>query len=212
MSEKQVDYSVYLVTERSYLNKLSLEDTIEEALKGGAGIVQLREKNMSTRDFWQLALDVKKITDQYRVPLLINDRLDIALAVEASGVHIGQEDMPVLVARKLLGPEKILGVSAGTLDEAFQAEQAGADYLGVGALFPTATKTDANPVSRSVLQQICSQVSIPVVGIGGINENTIGELKGTGIAGVAVVSAIMGKEDPKRATAHLKGIMGTINL
>ncbi len=212
MSEKQVDYSVYLVTERSYLNKLSLEDTIEEALKGGAGIVQLREKNMSTRDFWQLALDVKKITDQYRVPLLINDRLDIALAVEASGVHIGQEDMPVAVARKLLGPEKILGVSAGTLDEAFLAEQAGADYLGVGALFPTATKIDANPVTRSVLQQICSQVSIPVVGIGGINENTIGELKGTGIAGVAVVSAIMGKEDPKRATAHLKGIMGTINL
>jgi thiamine-phosphate pyrophosphorylase len=183
---------------------MSIEETVEQAILGGVTIVQLREKDISTLEFYNTAIRVKSVTDKYNIPLIINDRLDIAMAVDAAGLHVGQDDMPARVARTLLGKGKILGVSARTIDEALSAEEDRADYIGVGAVFPTDTKKDAKQVDFNKLKAITGAVSIPVVAIGGINKENAGMLEGTGIKGIAVVSAIMGKEDIRKASMDLK--------
>lgn len=204
--DNQLNLQLYIVTDRAWLNGKRLEDQVEAAILGRATIVQLREKSLSGRDFYQTALNIKGITDRYRIPLIINDRLDIALAVDAAGLHVGQRDLPPVIARRLLGPEKILGVSVTNLEEAIRAEEDGADYLGVGAVFPTGTKQDAATVDFPELKKITGAVRIPVVAIGGINENNALQLKGGGIRGIAVVSAVFGKEDPEKAAAKMRQI------
>ena len=206
MSRKDTDYSVYLVTDSRNNTEEEFLSTIEEAIKGGTTIVQLREKTASTRDFYQLALKVKEITSKYGVPLLINDRIDIAIAIDSDGVHVGQDDMPADVARAIIGDEKILGVSASTVDEAIKAQVDGADYIGSGAVFPTSSKDDADSVSKEELKEIVDSVDIPVVAIGGINLENASSLKDTGIAGFSVISAIMYAEDSKVASSKLKEI------
>ena len=201
-----INYKLYLVTDRNLLKNTDLYTAVEEAIEGGVTLVQLREKNMSTLEFYNEAVDIKKVTDRYNVPLLINDRLDIALAVDAAGLHIGQSDMPAAVARKLLGVDKILGVSARTVDEAVEAEKDGADYLGVGAVFPTTSKDDADSVSFEILKQIKETVSIPVVAIGGINEKNAAMLKPANIDGISVISAILGFDDIRNAAKRLASI------
>jgi thiamine-phosphate pyrophosphorylase len=204
------DYTLYLVTDRRLLHNMSIEEVVEQAVQGGATIVQLREKDITTREFFNIAGRVKKITDKYNIPLIINDRLDIALAVDAAGLHVGQDDMPSRAARLLLGKGKILGVSASTIDEALHAEEDGANYIGVGAVFPTGTKKDTAQISVHELRAIVGAVKIPVVAIGGINEKNVGMLENTGIKGIAVVSAIMGKENIKKASLDLKSKLGFI--
>ena len=206
MSRKDIDYSVYLVTDSRNNTEEEFLYAIEEAIKGGTTIVQLREKTASTRDFYQLALKVKEITSKYGVPLLINDRIDIAIAIDSDGVHVGQDDMPADVARAIIGDEKILGVSASTVVEAKKAQIDGADYIGSGAVFPTSSKDDADSVSKEELKEIVDSVDIPVVAIGGINLDNASLLKDTGIAGFSVISAIMYAEDPKLASSQLKEI------
>ena len=206
MKKEDIDYSVYLVTDRRDKTDEEFLNIIEEAIKGGTTIVQLREKTASTKEFYELALKVKEITSRYGVPLLINDRIDIALAVDSEGVHIGQDDMPADIAREIIGEEKILGVSASTVEEAKKAEIDSADYIGSGAVFPTATKDDADSVSKEELKEIADSIDIPVVAIGGITIENAHTLKGSGIAGFSVVSAIMSAEDPKEASGKLKEI------
>lgn len=206
MKKEDIDYSVYLVTDRRNKADEEFLNIIEEAIKGGTTIVQLREKTASTKEFYELALKVKEITSRYGVPLLINDRIDIALAVDSEGVHIGQDDMPAIVARKLIGDDKILGVSASTVEEAKKAEIDDADYIGSGAVFPTSTKDDADSVSKEELKEIVDSIDIPVVAIGGITLENAGSLKESGISGFSVVSAIMSAEDPKEASLKLKEI------
>lgn len=206
MSMKDIDYSLYLVTDHRNKTEEEFLNIIEEAIKGGTSIVQLREKTASTKDFYQLALKVKEITTRYDVPLLINDRMDIALAVDSEGVHLGQDDMPADIARKIIGDDKILGVSASTVEEAIKAQIDGADYIGSGAVFPTATKDDADSVSKEELKSIVDSIDIPVVAIGGITIENASELKDTGIAGFSVVSAIMSADDPKEASQKLREI------
>ena len=203
---KDIDYSLYLVTDHRNKTEEEFLNIIEEAIKGGTSIVQLREKTASTKDFYQLALKVKEITTRYDVPLLINDRMDIALAVDSEGVHLGQDDMPADIARKIIGDDKILGVSASTVEEAIKAQIDGADYIGSGAVFPTATKDDADSVSKEELKSIVDSIDIPVVAIGGITIENASELKDTGIAGFSVVSAIMSADDPKEASQKLREI------
>ena len=206
MKKEDIDYSVYLVTDRRNKTDEEFLNIIEEAIKGGTTIVQLREKDASTKEFYDLALRVKEITSKYGVPLLINDRIDIALAVDSEGVHIGQDDMPADIAREIIGEDKILGVSASTVEEAKKAEMDSADYIGSGAVFPTATKDDADSVSKDELKEIVDSIDIPVVAIGGITVENASTLKGSGIAGFSVVSAIMSAEDPKEASKKLKEI------
>ena len=206
MKKEDIDYSVYLVTGRRNKTDEEFLNIIEEAIKGGTTIVQLREKTASTKEFYDLALRVKEITSRYDVPLLINDRIDIALAVDSEGVHIGQDDMPADIAREIIGDDKILGVSASTVEEAKKAEIDSADYIGSGAVFPTATKDDADSVSKEELKEIVDSIDIPVVAIGGITVENAHTLKGSGIAGFSVVSAIMSAEDPKEASEKLKEI------
>ena len=206
MKKEDIDYSVYLVTDRRNKTDEEFLNIIEEAIKGGTTIVQLREKTASTKEFYDLALKVKEITSKYGVPLLINDRIDIALAVDSEGVHIGQDDMPADIAREIIGEDKILGVSASTVEEAKKAEIDSADYIGSGAVFPTATKDDADSVSKEELKEIVDSIDIPVVAIGGITVENAHTLKGSGIAGFSVVSAIMSAEDPKEASEKLKEI------
>ena len=206
MKKEDIDYSVYLVTDRRNKTDEEFLNIIEEAIKGGTTIVQLREKTASTKEFYDLALRVKEITSRYDVPLLINDRIDIALAVDSEGVHIGQDDMPADIAREIIGDDKILGVSASTVEEAKKAEIDSADYIGSGAVFPTATKDDADSVSKKELKEIVDSIDIPVVAIGGITVENAHTLKGSGIAGFSVVSAIMSAEDPKEASKKLKEI------
>ena len=184
----------------------TLEQAVEAAVKGGCTVVQLREKNCTSREFYELALSVKNITDYYGVPLIINDRLDIAAAVNADGVHLGQKDLPANIARAVLGESKIIGVSANNLEAALKAENDGADYLGIGAVFATGTKKDTKPVSTESLKEICSQVKIPVVAIGGIKRDNITLLNGTGISGVAVISSVIGKPDISSAARELKAL------
>ena len=206
MKKEDIDYSVYLVTDHRNTNDEEFLNIIEEAIKGGTTIVQLREKTASTKEFYQLALKVKEITSKYDVSLLINDRIDIALAVDSDGVHIGQDDMPADIARKIIGKDKILGVSAWTVAEAKKAEADGADYIGSGAVFPTATKDDADSVSKLQLKEIVHSIDIPVVAIGGITLENADTLKDTGIAGFSVVSAIMSADNPREASQKLKEI------
>ena len=206
MKKEDIDYSVYLVTDHRNTTDEEFLNIIEEAIKGGTTIVQLREKTASTKEFYQLALKVKEITSKYDVPLLINDRIDIALAVDSDGVHIGQDDMPAGIARKIIGKDKILGVSASTVAEAKKAEADGADYIGSGAVFPTATKDDADSVSKLQLKEIVHSIDIPVVAIGGITLENADTLKDTGIAGFSVVSAIMSADNPREASQKLKEI------
>ena len=206
MRKEDIDYSVYLVTDRRNKTDEEFLNIIEEAIKGGTTIVQLREKTASTKEFYELALRVKEITSRYGVPLLINDRIDIALAVDSEGVHIGQDDMPADIAREIIGEDKILGVSASTVEEAKKADIDSADYIGSGAVFPTATKDDADSVSKEELKEIVDSIDIPVVAIGGITVENANTLKGSGIAGFSVVSAIMSAEDPKEASRKLKEI------
>lgn len=198
-----IDYSLYLCTDRRLMTSPTIEASVESALRGGTTVIQLREKDCSSREFYELGLRVKKITERYHAPLIINDRVDIALAVGAAGVHVGQGDLPCKVVREIVGPDMIVGVSAATLDEAVQAEEDGADYLGVGAMYATATKTDTRPVSMEELLKIRAAVKIPIVVIGGINKQTLGNFKGTGVNGLAVVSAIVAQPDPEAAAREL---------
>lgn len=207
MNKRNIDYALYLVTDRGYLGGRDLTDCVEKAILGGVTLVQLREKDCSSREFYSMARKVKAVTDYYQVPLVINDRLDIALAVDAAGLHVGKQDLPAAVARKILGADKIMGVSAATLQEALQAQREGADYLGVGAMFPTPTKTDVRRVSLAELKEIKERLTVPVVAIGGISESNLPDLRKTGIDGVAVVSAILGQEDIRRAAGDLLRII-----
>lgn len=203
MKRKNIDYSLYLVTDRGLLAGKNLAETVEQAILGGVTLVQIREKACSTLTFYQEALKVREITLKYNIPLIVNDRLDIALAVDADGLHIGQADLPLTIARKILGPDKIIGVSAANLAEALTAEAAGADYLGVGAVFPTTTKDDADSVGLAELKRIKGAVTIPVVAIGGIQSENIEKVKVSGADGVAVVSAIIAAADPCCAAKRL---------
>ena len=204
--KKKIDYSIYLVTDRDLMSTETLEEAVEEAIKGGCTLIQLREKNCSSLDFYNTALNVKKITDKYNVALLINDRLDIALAVDAAGVHVGQSDLPCSVVRKIIGNDKIIGVSAGNLKDALKAQEDGADYIGVGAMYATGTKKDAKPTSMDELKKIRENVSIPIVVIGGINKDRIRDFDGIGIDGLAIVSAIIAQKDIRKATEEIKNI------
>ncbi|OOM82219.1 thiamine-phosphate synthase [Clostridium puniceum] len=202
----KIDYSIYLVTDRDLMSTKTLEEAVEQALIGGCTLVQLREKDCSSLDFYNTAVKVKKITDKYDVPLLINDRLDIALAVDAAGVHVGQSDLPVPVVRKIIGEDKIIGISTGTLEEALQGQKDGADYLGVGAMYATGTKKDANLTSIEELKKIRENISLPIVVIGGINKERIKDFEGSGIDGLAIVSAIIAQKDIVEAAREFKTI------
>lgn len=199
----EMDYSLYVCTDRDIMTTDTLEEAVELAIKGGATIIQLREKDCTSREFYELALSIKDITDAYEVPLIINDRLDIALAVHADGVHLGQSDIPVQVARNVMEPNCIVGATANTLEKAKEAWQSGADYLGVGDVFGSATKNDTKPVELKELKKICDTVKIPVVAIGGISKKNIHLLKDTGVAGVAVISAVLGQTDITAAAEEL---------
>ena len=192
---------LYLVTNRYQDSLESFLEKVETACRSGVTIIQLREKNLTTNQYYQLAKQVKEITDAYQVPLIIDDRLDVCLAVDAAGLHIGDDELPVSVARQVLGPEKILGVTAKTVKRALEAEEGGADYLGTGAIFPTTTKENAPITLISTLKTICQRVAIPVVAIGGLTSENIDQLAETGIAGVAVVRDLMQAEDIE-AKAH----------
>ncbi|NLY78281.1 MAG: thiamine phosphate synthase [Tissierellia bacterium] len=194
---------LYAITDSNMIGNSTLSEKVEEAILGGATMIQLREKNISKEKYLALAKEVKEITDKYNIPLIIDDEIDVALACNAEGVHVGQKDMDAATARRKIGPHKILGVSAETVEQALLAEKAGADYLGVGSMFPTSTKSDANLVSIEALKAICNAVKIPVVAIGGISKENISRLKDSGIVGVSIVSAIFGQEDVKEATGIL---------
>lgn len=194
---------LYAITDRTWLGEKSLPQVVEEAILGGVTFIQLREKNLSYDQFLKAAIEVKAVTDKYNVPFVINDNVDIAVEVGADGAHIGQSDEEIRVARAKLGTNKILGLSAGTLEEAIKAEKNGADYLGVGAVFDTSTKLDARTVSFEDLKKICDTVKIPVVAIGGISKDNVFELRGTGIAGISVVSAIFSQDNVKKAAEEL---------
>lgn len=202
----KIDYSIYLVTDRDLMSTETLEEAVEQSIIGGCTLVQLREKDCSSLEFYNTAVKVKKITDKFNVPLLINDRVDIALAVDAAGVHVGQSDIPATVVRKIIGEDKIIGVSTGSLEEALKAQKDGADYLGVGAMYATGTKKDANPTSMEELKKIRENISIPIVVIGGINKEKIKDFEGMGIDGLAIVSAIISQKDIAEATKELKSL------
>ena len=191
---------LYLVTNRYQDSLESFLEKVETACRSGVTIIQLREKNLTTNQYYQLAKQVKEITDAYQVPLIIDDRLDVCLAVDAAGLHIGDDELPVPVARQVLGPDKILGVTAKTIKRALEAEESGADYLGTGAIFPTTTKENAPITLISTLKTICQKVAIPVVAIGGLTSENIDQLIDTGIAGVAVVRDLMQAEDIEAKT------------
>ena len=201
--DKKVKYGIYLITDRDVLKGRDLIQSLEEAISGGASLVQLREKNATSLEFYKLALEVKKATQKHNIPLIINDRLDIAIAVDAEGVHLGQQDLPIAIARKILGQDKIIGASTANLGEALRAQDEGADYIGVGALFPTDTKTNTRKVTLDEIKNIKQKVIIPVVGIGGINEKNIKSVADTGVDGVALVSAILGCDNITERTRKL---------
>ena len=198
-----LDMTLYLVTDSTYHTEETFYKTIEEACQGGVTLVQLREN-------LEKAMKVKAITDRYQIPLIIDDRVDVAIACDAAGVHVGSSDLPVAVARKLLGPDKIVGATAKTVEAAKKAYEDGADYLGVGAIFPTTTKVVTIRTSVETLNEICQSVPIPAVAIGGLNDGNMDILKGGKMAGVAVVSAIMKAEDPKAAAARMKEHVGEL--
>lgn len=196
---------LYAVTDRTWLGDRSLADQVEDTLKGGATFIQLREKDLDFDDFVKEAQAIKKLTDAYKIPFVINDAVEVALAVDADGVHVGQDDIDAGELRKRIG-DKIIGVSADTVELALKAEADGADYIGVGAIYATATKMDAEVVAFETIAAICQAVSIPVVAIGGLNETNIHTLTGTGVDGVALVSAIFAKADIISATQELRSL------
>lgn len=215
MNKENINYRLYLCTDRVLLSKSKGNDSVDSkqlydavrlAVDGGVGIVQVREKNAAAVDFLNIVLQLKNVG----VPVIVNDRVDIAILADADGVHLGQKDLPADKVRELIGADKIIGVSAATVEEAVRAEKMGADYIGCGALFPTATKEGTRSVSRDLLKEICASVNIPVVGIGGINHENVMELAGTGIAGVAVISAVMGADDIKKAAADMYAAGGLL--
>ena len=197
---KPEELLLYAVTDRHWLNGATLISQVEAALKGGATFIQLREKNLDDKAFYQEALEIQKLCKEYKVPFVINDNVELAKKIGADGVHVGQSDMEALDVRKVLGDDKIIGVS----EQAELAEKHGADYLGVGAVFPTGSKNDATEVSFEMLQEICEHVHIPVIAIGGITRDNVVELSQSGICGIAVISAIFGQTDIEAATADLK--------
>lgn len=195
---------LYAITDRTWLGNNSLYEQVEAAIKGGATFIQLREKNLSYEKFLEEAKKIKEITDKYGVPFVINDNVEIAKEIDADGVHVGQSDTEAKRAREILGKDKIIGISAGNLKEAIDAEKNGADYIGIGAMFHTDTKSDATSVTFEEAKEITGKVNIPVVAIGGINSENILSLKGTGVDGVAVISAIFSHENIYDATHKLR--------
>lgn len=198
------DLLLYAVTDRHWLNGRTLVDVVKESLDGGVTMIQLREKSLDEGKFLEEAKELQALCRERHVPFIVNDNVDIAKAMDADGVHVGQDDMVALDARAKLGPDKLIGVSAHTVEEALLAEKQGADYLGVGAVFPTSSKSDVGEMSYETLKAICKAVSIPVVAIGGISGENVGKLAGSGICGVAVISAIYAAKDVKAAAADLK--------
>ena len=195
---------LYAVTDRSWVGRQTLYEQVDDALRGGVTIVQLREKNLGFDEFVAEAIKIKELCHSYGVPLIINDNLEVALKCGADGVHVGAEDIPVFEIRKKAGSDFIIGATAKTVDQAVTAQNGGADYLGVGAVFPSPTKTNAIRITKEKLNKICSSVSIPVVAIGGINSDNVKEIYGGGMAGIAVVSAIFSAENITEATKELK--------
>ena len=195
---------LYLITDRRFLKGRSLNESVEAAILGGVTIVQVREKDISSRQFFEISRSVKQVTDYYGVPLIINDRIDIAQAVDAAGVHLGQSDLHMPIARKILGDGKIIGISAGNASEAAEAEKHGADYVGIGAVFPTGSKSDADdPIGLEGLKDTVSSITIPSVAIGGINSANAASVFGTGVNGISVISAILDREDIRKAAEIL---------
>ena len=201
---KKFDTSLYFITDSSNYTEQEFLNRVEEALQGGVTLMQLREKDKTTREYIELAQKVHSITKKYNVPLIIDDRVDVALAIDAEGVHVGQSDMPIKTARKLMGENKIVGATTKTVEQAKEAYEQGADYLGVGAIYPTTTKVNTVLTSTDTLRDICNAVPIPVNAIGGLNKDNIDVLEDIPISGICVVSAIMKADDPKKATEELK--------
>lgn len=203
-----LDLSLYVITDRRAAGARAILDVVRAAIAGGATVIQLREKEATTLQMIRLGRALHELTDAAGIPLIINDRVDVALAIDAAGVHLGQDDMPAEMARRLLGPDRILGVSAGTVEEAIQAERAGADYLGVGAVFGTPTKPDADlPIGVEGLARIARAVSIPIVAIGGVTPQNASAALAAGAVGVAVISAVVGAADPEAAARQLRHIV-----
>lgn len=200
----KIDYTLYLCTDSGLMSSTTVEESVERAVQGGCSVVQLREKEASSLELFRLAERVKRVTDKYGVPLIINDRLDICQAVDAAGVHLGQSDLPCAEARKILGADKIIGVSAATPEEAVKAQADGADYLGVGAVFPTTTKTNTRKVTPEIIRGIRQAVTIPFVVIGGVNAENITRLYGLGIDGAAVISAVIAQPDITAAARKMR--------
>ena len=209
---RDFDTSLYFITDSYNYTEQEFLFRVEEALKGGVTLMQLREKEKSTREYIELAQKVHDITQKYNVPLIIDDRVDVALAVDAEGVHVGRSDMPVKLARKIMGKNKIVGATTKTIEQAKEAFKQGADYLGVGAIYPTTTKVKTVLTSTDTLNDICNAVPIPVNAIGGLNKDNIDVLEGISVAGICVVSAIMKADDPKKATEELKAKAKELNL
>ena len=195
---------LYAVTDSMWLGNRTLPEVVKEALEGGATFLQIREKNLAYPEFVKLATEVKAVTDAYHIPYVVDDDVELAKEIDADGVHIGQSDLALVEARRVLGPDKIIGVSAHSVAEAIEAERNGADYLGVGSVFTTSTKLDAEAVSKATLKEICEAVSIPVVAIGGIQKDNMLQLKGTKVDGIAVVSAIFAAPDIRQAAKELR--------
>lgn len=200
----KIDYTLYLCTDSGLMSSATVEESVERAVQGGCSVVQLREKEATSLELFRLAERVKRVTDKYGVPLIINDRLDICQAVDAAGVHLGQSDLPCAEARRILGAEKIIGVSAATPEEAAKAQADGADYLGVGAVFPTTTKTNTRKVTPEIIRGIRRAVTIPFVVIGGVNAENITRLYGLGIDGAAVISAVIAQPDITAAAEKMR--------
>ena len=206
------DSSMYFITDSTNYSEEEFLYRVEQALMGGITLLQLREKDKSTREYIDLAEKVHTLTKKYNVPLIIDDRVDVALAIDAEGVHVGQSDMPVSTVRKLMGDDKIVGATTKTVPQALEAYEQGADYLGVGAIYPTTTKVKTVLTSTETLGNICSAVPIPVNAIGGLNKDNIDVLEGIEVSGICVVSAIMKADDPKKATEELKARAKELNL
>ncbi|ACA56025.1 thiamine-phosphate synthase [Clostridium botulinum A2B7 92] len=200
----EINYGLYLITDRRFLKGRQLKKVVEDAILGGVTIVQVREKDVSTREFYNVAKEVKEVTDYYKVPIIINDRLDIAQAIDANGVHLGQKDMHLNIAREILGKDKIIGISVGNVKEALEAQNNGADYLGIGTIFPTGSKKDVDAIiGIDGLSKIKDSISIPSVAIGGINKTNFKDVLKTGIEGISVISAILDEDDIKLAANNL---------
>lgn len=207
MNKQDISYRLYVCTDSTLMSSRTVEESVEAVLRGGANVIQLREKNASSRELYDLAIRVKAVTDRFNVPLIIDDRVDIALAADAAGVHLGQSDLPCGIARRLLGENKIVGITAPTVELALKARSDGADYIGVGAMFVTSTKTDAKPNTRENLAAIRSAVDIPIVIIGGVKRSNVLEFAGMGINGAAVISDIVADPDPESAAREMCAVL-----